>query len=81
MWPITNQPTRLFTTAKMHKFLNFNDINIFDLKLCPIIDETGTYLYDCSKVIPEYLNSLASNDYTISDALSFPLLFKDLPLD
>ena len=33
------------------------------------------------KVIAEYLKSLALNDYTISDTLIFPSLYKNQPLD
>ena len=33
---------RFFTSAKTHKFENFDDINIKELKLRPIIDHTGT---------------------------------------
>ena len=45
MRPISNQPARFFATAKIHKFNKTEDINIQDLKLRPIIDQTGTYIY------------------------------------
>ena len=45
MRPISNQPARFFATAKIHKFNKIEDINIQDLKLRPIIDQTGTYIY------------------------------------
>ena len=41
-----------------------------------IIDQTGTYVDNASKVIENYLKSLAENDFIISDALSFPDMFK-----
>ena len=41
--PISNQPASLFATAKTHKFNRIENINIEDLKLRPIIDQTGTY--------------------------------------
>ena len=44
MRPISNQPARFFATAKTHKFNRIEDINIQDLKLRPIIDQTGTYI-------------------------------------
>ena len=42
------------------------------MKLRPIIDQTGTHSYDCSKIIALYLQPPAINEYTISDTLSFP---------
>ena len=68
----------------MHKFQNFVDINISNLKLSSTIDQTGIYLYlydNLSKVIAEYVKPLASNDCRISDILSFSSLLKDHPLD
>ena len=43
--PISNQRARSFGTAKTHKFNKIEDINIQDLKLRPIIDQTGSYIY------------------------------------
>ena len=48
------------------------DITLEQLKLRPIIDQTGTYICKSSKVVAKYLGSLAKNDYTIRDTLSFP---------
>ena len=45
MRPVSNQPARFFATAKTHKFDTIEDINFKDLKLRPIIDQTGTYIY------------------------------------
>ena len=47
--PTANQPARLFATAKTHKFESYKNININDLKLRPIIDQTGTHTYKASK--------------------------------
>ena len=41
--PVSNQPARSFVTAKTHKFDSLNDVNIDELKLRPIIDQTGTH--------------------------------------
>ena len=38
MRPTSSQPARLFATAKTHKFTATKQININNLKLCPIID-------------------------------------------
>ena len=72
---------RLFATAKTHKFTDAKQININNLKLHPIIDQAGTHLYDCSKIITQYLQPLAINEYTISDILSFPDILRENPLD
>ena len=56
-------------------------ININDLKLHPTIDQTGTHLYHCSKIIAQYLQPLAINEYTISDTLSFLISLEKNPLD
>ena len=77
----SSQPARFSATAKTHKFTDIKQININDLKLYPIIDETGTHLYDCSKIIVQYLQPLAINDYTISVTLSFPDILRENPLD
>ena len=81
MRPTSSQPARLFATAKTHKFTDIKQVNINDLKLRPIIDQTGTHLYDCSKIIAQYLQPLAINKYTISDTLSFPDILRGNPLD
>ena len=51
------------------------------MKVCPIIDQTGTHLQVCSKMIVQYLQPLAINEYTISDNLSFPNILGENPLD
>ena len=76
MRPIFNQPARFFATAKTLKFNKIQDINIQDLKLRTIIDQTGTYTYNASKVIANYLEPLAKNDFISSDTLSFPDMLK-----
>ena len=76
MRPVSNQPARFFATAKTHKFTSLNDITVENLKLRPITDLTGTYTYNTSKVIANYLRPLSKNQYTISDTLKFPELLK-----
>ena len=39
--------------------------------------QTGTYIYNASKVIANYLKPLAKNDFIISDTLSFPDMLKE----
>ena len=51
MRPTSNQPGREFATVNTHEFTYIKRININDLKLCPIIDQTGTHLYYCLEII------------------------------
>ena len=75
--PKSNQPGRFFATAKTHKFDSVNDITTLDkLKLRPIIDQTGTYIYNTSKVAAKYLRPLSKSKYSIDDTLTFPDLLK-----
>ena len=66
MCPISNQPGQFFATAKTHKFDTIQDINVKDLKLRPIIAQTGTYIYDPSKVFANFLKPLARNDLPLA---------------
>ena len=77
----SSEAARLFATAKTHKFTDIKQININDLKFRPIIDQTGTHLYNCSKMIAQYLQPLAINEYTISDTLSFSEILREHLLD
>ena len=51
------------------------------MKLRPIIDLTRTHLCGCSKINAQYLQPLAINEYTISDALSFPDILRENSFD
>ena len=77
MHPISNQPARFFATAKAYKFDKIEDINVHDLKLRPIIDQTGTHIYDVSKVVAKFFKPLTRNEFTINDTLTFPELLKN----
>ena len=44
-----------------HKFKSLEEINVDKLKLHPIIDQAGTYRYNASKFIPNYLKPLTKN--------------------
>ena len=78
MRPSSNQPGRFFATAKTHKFENIEDITVDNLKLRPIIDQTNTCTRDASKIISDYLQPLAVNDYVINNTLAFPGHLKGL---
>ena len=80
MRPVSSQPRRFFATAKTHKFNSMEDITVADLKLRPIIDQTGTHIYNASKVISKYLEPLTKNEYVINNTLIFPEIIKSVPL-
>ena len=44
MHPVSNQPARFFATGKTQKFKSLEEINIDQLKLRPIINQTDTYI-------------------------------------
>ena len=81
MCPVSNKPGKFIATAKTHKFTSLNDITVENMKLRPIIDLTGTYTYNTSKVIANYLRPLSKNQCTISDTLKFPELLKSADTD
>ena len=67
MRPVANQPVKFFAAGKTHKSNNLKDIDVDELKFRPIIDQTGTSTYNCSKVMVEYLKPLYQNEYSIKD--------------
>ena len=77
IYPESNDPAKMYGTAKTHKIGSTDNIELTKLKLCPIIDQTGTY--KAAKVIPWYLKPLCDSDYTIKDTQSFAKLIKELP--
>ena len=75
--PVSNQPARLFATAKTHTFFDFNDdITVDNIKLRPIVDQTNTHAHTASKIITDYLQPLAQNEYVINNTLIFADLIK-----
>ena len=77
MRPVSNEPARFFVTAKTHKFKSLEEINVDQLKLRPISNQTGSYIYNASKVIAKYLKPLAKNKFTKSVTLTFSDLVKN----
>ena len=51
VYPHSNQPAKLYGTAKTHKFNSNQEINKEKLKFRPIIDRTGAYSYNGAQVI------------------------------
>ena len=70
MYPESNEPAKMYGTAKTHKFDSTDKIKITKLKFRPIIDQTGTYTYKAAKVISRYLKPLCNSD-AIKDTQSF----------
>ena len=81
MRSVSNQQCRFFATAKTHKFPSLIDITVENLKLLPIIDLTGTYTYNTSNIIANYLLPLSNNQHTILDTLTFPDSLKSVDTD
>jgi len=81
IYPSSHQAARFFSSAKTHKFTNIEDINLQDLKLRPIIDQTGSCFYKASQVLSRYLQPLSNNEYNIKDTLTFANNIKDLHFD
>ena len=73
----SNQPDKFFATEKTHKFNLINDITLDQLKLHPIIDQTGTYIYNALKVVGKYLRPLSKNKYSIDNTAAFPDFIKN----
>ena len=69
--PKSNQPARLYATAKTHKFNDLDEITVEKLKFRPIVDQTGTATYDATKVVGEYLKPLALNECKINNFRGF----------
>ena len=79
MRPFAIQPAEWFATAKTHKFKNIEDINVEKLKFRPMIGQAGTFTYNFSKVITDYLKPLCQNEYSIKETQCFLEMLQDLP--
>ena len=75
--PVSNQPARLYATAKTHKFEDHSQITTDNLKLRPIISTCGTYFYETAKALSKYLVPLAENQHTINNTMDFAEKLKD----
>ena len=60
----------------IHTTKSIEGISLESVKLHPIIDQTGTYIYNTSKVVAKFLSPLSKNEFSITDTLSFPGLLK-----
>ena len=81
MKPDSNQLGSLYEKAKTHMFENLEDVSVGNLKFQPIIDQTGTFMYNAAKAISVYWSPLCKNEYSINDTQIFPsVLSSVLPL-
>ena len=72
-----NQPARFIATVDTHKFKTLDEMRVDQLKLCAIIDQTSTYIYNTLKLIAKYLKPLTKNEFTNSNTVVFPDLIKN----
>ena len=80
MLPTSNQPARLYGTAKTYKSASPDIITTEKLKFRPIIAQNGTYTYNAAQVIAEYLKPLVDeNPYIIRNTQDFPSILKAEP--
>ena len=77
MRPASHEPGKLYATAKTHKSSSLDDITVDNLMFRPIISQTGTYTYNGSRVISQYLKPLCDNEYKINDTQAFASMIKN----
>ena len=66
---------------KTHKFDDYSSINVKNLKLRPILDQSNTFTYNGPKIVSDYLQPLAQKEFVIKDALLFAEIIKSYILD
>ena len=62
-----------------YKICTLEDITVADLKFQPIINQTGTFMYNVAKVISDYLRPLCKNEYSINDTQKFLSMLSSIP--
>ena len=75
-----HQQARFLRSAKTLKFENFNEINIKELKLQPIMDQTGTCNYKTGNVIVQYLKLLTKYEFVINNTQGFSSMLNTLEM-
>ena len=66
---------------KTHKFDDYSSINVKNLKLRSILDQSNTFTYNGAKIVSDYLQPLAQKEFVIKDALLFAEIIKSYILD
>ena len=77
MRPAFHDPGKLYATAKTHKFNSLDDITVDNLRFRPIISQIGTYTYNASRVISQYLKTLCENEYKINNTQTFASMIEN----
>ena len=80
MKPDSNQLGSLYEKSKIHMFENLEDVSVGNLKFQPIIDQTGTFMYNAAKAISVYSSPLCKNEYSINDTQIFPSVLSSILL-
>ena len=81
MRPVSNQSALLFATVKTYKFDDYSSINVNNLKLRPILDQSNTCTYNGAQIVSDYLQPLTQKEFVIKDALLFAEIIKSYILD
>ena len=80
MLPKSHQPARMYGSAKTHKFESYDQITVENLKLRPIMDQSGTMVYTAAQIIADYIRPLNDSKYIIKDTLTFPNILAEMQL-
>ena len=56
---------------------SIEDVSLESLKLRPMINQTGTCIYNAAKVVAKCVHPLSKNEFSITDTLRFPELLKN----
>ena len=61
-----------------HKCETLEDLTVATPKVWPIIDQTGTFTYNATKVISDYLIPFCKNGYSIYDTQKFQSMLSSI---
>ena len=76
LYPSGSAPARIYGTPKMHKFSSRDSFP----KLPPIVSSIGTFHYNLSRFLCDFLSPLVPNDYSCKDTFSFVSQIKNANL-
>ena len=75
-----HQPVPLSASAKTHKFENLSDMNVSNLKLPPIINQTRIGYYKTGKGVSQYLKPLTKNEIDYNNVQGFSSRLSNVPI-
>ena len=76
LYPPASAPARIYGTPKMHKFLSSDSFP----ELFLIVSSIGTFSYNLSRFLSDFLSPLGPNDYSCKDTFSFVSQIKNANL-